>query len=186
MFTRPTDFKLPQSDKTHGNPHQLLRHIEFPYYNEETPSRDKIIEELDYYIEALCKADSYINQESTKRFETQDSEQQYTDLDITIIDWESFDMSKYDVQQTEPPTAEIYTSGSPAQTPIHISISSLWHILRLQHICGSKENMIAILKSAERDCYQIMEDDSTLIVSKSFNWDTDSDSVKSFSSREDW
>ncbi|KAL7334256.1 hypothetical protein PS15p_203047 [Mucor circinelloides] len=186
VFTRSADFKLPQSDKTHGNPHQLLRHIEFPYYNEETPSRDKIIEELDYYIEALCKADSYINQELTKRFETQDSEQQLTDLDIAIIDWESFDMSKYDAQRTEPPTAEIYTSASPAQTPIHISISSLWHILRLQHICGSKENMIAILKSAERDCYQIMEDDSTLVVSKSFNWDTDSDSVKSFSSREDW
>ncbi|KAK4516642.1 uncharacterized protein ATC70_011619 [Mucor velutinosus] len=191
VFTRATDFVLLPSDQTHGTPHHLIKHIEFPYYNGETPPRDKIIEELEHYIEALCKADSYINQEPSKGFQMQDSDrqqqQQHTDLDITIVDWESFDLSKYDTQQSEQPTPDIYTTTSPTHTPIHISISSLWSILRLQHICGSQENMVDILKSADRDYFQIMDGDTTIVVSKSFDWEEeDGESVKSFSSREDW
>lgn len=195
MFTRSKDFVLPPSDQTHGTPHHLIKHIEFPYYNEATPSRDKIIEELDHYIEVLCKADNYMNKEEpiTKGYYAEQPQQHTTDLDINTIDWESFDISKYNTQQqTEQPTTtlDIYTTTtSPAHTtPIHISISSLWNILRLQQICGSQGNMVDLLKSADRDYYQIMDGDTTLVVTKSFDWEDeeDSESVKSFSSREDW
>lgn len=190
MFTRRPDAGPPPSDQTHGTPHQLLKHIEFPYYHEEeTPSRDKVIEELDHYIEVLCKAENYMNQEPAKGYQTQqdaaEQPQHCSDLDITIIDWESFDISKYDTQQTEQPAPDMYTTTQAP--PIYISIASLWSILRLQHICGSQENMIDILKSADRDYYQILDGDRTLVVSKSFDWeDEDGESVKSFSSREDW
>lgn len=191
VFTRLKDFVFPVSDQTHGTPHHLLKHIEFPYYNEETPSRDKIMEELDYYIEVLCRADNYMNRKPhTKGYQMQDTEQQqHTNLDITITDWESFDIAKYNVQQqTEQPTADIYTTSSLTHTPVHINISYLWDILRLQHICGSQENMIDILKLAGKDDYQITDNDTTLVVIKSFDWEDEEDgeSVKSFSSREEW
>lgn len=189
MFTRLGDAGSPPPDQAHGTPHQLLKHIEFPYYNEETPSRDKIVEELDHYIEVLCKAENYMNQEPTKGCQMQDAaeQQQHSDLDITIIDWDSFDISTYDTQQTEQPAPDIYTTASPTHAPIYISISSLWNILRLQHICGSQENMVDILKAADRDYYQILDGDRALVVSKAFDWEEeDGESVKSFSSREDW
>ncbi|GAN02230.1 small RNA 2'-O-methyltransferase [Mucor ambiguus] len=191
VFTRSKDSVSPLSDQTHGTPHRLLKHIEFPYYNEETPPRDKIMEELDYYIEALCKADNYMNQEPAKGYPMQEAklqQQQHTDLDITVIDWESFDMSKYDTLQAEQPTPNVYTTTSSSpHTPIHISISSLWSILRLQHICGAQENMVDILKSADKNYYQITDGDTTLVVSKSFDWEQeDGESVKSFSSTEEW
>lgn len=191
VFTRSTDFVMPTTDSIHGTPHQLLKHIDFPYYNEKTLPKDQIIAELDYFIEALCKAESYINEKPSIGFQYTDTEQQQhqqqSELDITIIDWDSFNISNYDIQQHEQPTSNIYTTATPS-TPIHISISSLWNILRLQQICESKENMIEILKSNdnERDFYQISDNDTTLVVSKSFNWEDDSESVKSFSSREDW
>jgi hypothetical protein len=174
----------------HGTPHQLLKHIEFPYYNEKTPPKDQIIEELDYYIEALCRAESYINENPSKGFQYADAEQQQQqgELDITIINWDSFNISNYNIQQNEQPTSNIYTTTTAPSTPIHISISSLWNILRLQQICESIENMIEILKSndCKRDFYQVIDNDTALVVSKSFDWEDDSESVKSFSSKEDW
>ncbi|KAI8646399.1 hypothetical protein BD408DRAFT_359697 [Parasitella parasitica] len=195
VFTRSADFTLPNNDTVHGTPHQLLKHIEFPYCNEEAPSSDQIIKELDYFIESLCKAEYYMNEEPTKGFQSKDVDQQQPiDLDITAIDWETFDLSKYGLQQEEQPSPNIYTpikstsSSSTDITPIHISISSLWCIPRLQQICESKEKMIEILQASdvEGGHYQVMDNDSTLAVSKSFDWAGDNESVKSFSSKEDW
>ncbi|KAL9546958.1 hypothetical protein MBANPS3_006415 [Mucor bainieri] len=193
VFVRSKDAVLPASDQTaHGTPHQLLKHIEFPYYNEETPPQDKVMEELDHYIEVLCKADNYMNREptTTKEYPMRDTERHTDLLDIAIVDWESFDMSKYDIQpQPEQPTPDIYTpTSSTPNAPIHISMASLWNILRLQQICGSQENMVAMLKAAGKDDYQITDGDTTLVVTRSFDWEEEDDgeSVKSFSSREEW
>lgn len=187
MFTRSADFIIPTTDDIYGTPHQLLKHIDFPYYNEKTPPRGQIIEELNHFIEVLCKAESYINEIPSKEFQYVDTEQQQGELDINIINWDSFNISNYDIQQNEQPTSNIFTATTAPSTPIHISISSLWNILRLQQICKSIENMTEILKSndCKRDFYQVIDNDTTLAVSKSFDWEDDSESVKSFSSRED-
>lgn len=177
---------MPKSETHHGNPHQLLKHIEFPYYNEKALSRHQIINELEHFIEALCRAEAYITEKPNNT--VVQFKETGPELDIAMIDWESFNISNYDIQQTEQPIFSIDITQS-STTPIHISISSLWNILRLQQICESRKNMIDILKciEKEREFYQVIDNDSILAVSKSFDWDNDDNvSIKTCCSQEDW
>ncbi|KAI9487545.1 MAG: hypothetical protein EXX96DRAFT_553715 [Benjaminiella poitrasii] len=140
-----------------GQPHKLLKHIEFPYYDEPPLTKDQIIEELKNYIQILCEAENYDNNDMFP-------------IDFNLItDWNTFDLSKH--IPTENDTTAYYINDCSATydytaAPIIFPLSSLWNIHRIQLTCKTREYFIELLSSLDAKDYEIKNDN--LCVYKSF------------------
>lgn len=179
-------------DKKYGNPHKLLNHIEFPYYNEPPPSKEKIMKELLYYIETLCASETYAEADSNKLVPRIENEEEEDEVQITIdhkIDWNTFNLEETipNVNNNKSPIQlESITPPTHTLAPLNLPIASLWNVLRLRQICQTRENMIELLASLDQDDYELGTTKDTLMVKKSFPLDVSGDdhSAATFSSRE--
>jgi hypothetical protein len=182
--------------KSYGNPQKLLKHIEFPYYNEPPLPKEKIIEELLHYIEVLCVSETYANidaalDDSQKEQEEEEEGEEEVDLNIDITDWSTFNLekaipnvnNKVPIQLNDSPKAPKHTV-----TPLHLPISSLWNVLRIRQICKAMDKMMEFLLMLDKEDFQVNRQDAILIVKKAFPLDLNDDthSVSTFSSRESW
>lgn len=164
-----------------GTPHELLKHIEFPYFNEPPPPKDKMIQEILHFIEALCISETNVK----KPFKPIDS---YQEDDKLVIDLET-DWSKFNIDEVIIPQQDLSILDKNetryTNVPIHLPISSLWHILRIRQLCETKENMIEILSLLDHEQYELVSD-SIIVKSRFIVDNTDSHSATSFSSRGSW
>lgn len=174
IFTRQALSK--RSDKEYGYAHQLVKHIEFPYYQEAPLSEEDIMDELEHYIETFCQADNYYRQQEEEKprssyYSEQEQDQLAIDADVTV-DWNTINISNYSILTTtdnvdHPDCSTVKHTSSP----IFISSSSLWNILRIRQICKAEDCLKAILVKLcgnyPKDFYW-EEDDCTLTVYKTY------------------
>ncbi|KAI8077175.1 hypothetical protein BDF21DRAFT_400341 [Thamnidium elegans] len=157
--------------KSYGTPHQLLKHIEFPYFNESALPKEKIIQELLHYIQSLCISETYL-QTNNNRDIKKEEEEESLDINLTTIDWDTFNIQDVIPDTTADQTPYIYKSTCKYTTiPLNLSISSLWSILRLRQICLTIENMVHLLSLLDNDKYELVNQ-TTLKVKTSFEFDT--------------
>jgi hypothetical protein len=184
VFTR--QFLPKHAEEEHGQPHQLIKHIEFPYYKEPPLTKEQTVDELEVYIETFCQAENYYEQKPPSfSYYSRQEEELAVDIDL-ITDWDAFNISNYNIPSNSDtiygvdPSPVKYTS-----TPISISLSSLWNILRIRQICKNEDYLKAILMelcSSYPEDFHWKQDDSTLIVYKSYKLKVNNDDSNSISS----
>lgn len=173
----------------------MLKHIEFPYFNEPPPPKEKILDELLYFIEVLCVSEMYANELTIDKKNRYHEQEEQVNIDLSIDDWNTFNIEDVIPETTTHQQNNVYncknttnsTTATTTTIPLHLPISSLWNILRLRQICVTMETMIQYLSLLDNDKYQLLNDLGTLQVKTSFKLDlTDTHSATSFSSRESW
>lgn len=177
-------------DTTHyGEPHILVKHIEYPYHNEVPLSTEHITNETLHYVEALCKSESYAeeNLRTKETFKPNiSSEEHKSSLDVDQInDWTNFNLEDYIPSTDKGTLPEPHTRATHTKIPFTLPISNLWDVLRLRQICGNNvEYMLDILLKLDKEEYEVVNSE-TLVVKKAFalEWDDDDNlSAKTFSS----
>ena len=177
IFTRQPEHRV-REQGVHGQPHALLKHVEFPYYNEPPPPTEKIMEELKNYIEVLCISEMYANQVHIPKHSPEES----VDIDLVVQDWNNVDLSQFQIPNT---TYEPMPLTTPRHEPICLPVSSLWDIKQLRRICVTKEKMMDLLGLLDTKDYELYQD--KLVVQKVFDIGNEDDDLSActFSSRED-
>lgn len=181
-----------EQDLSHGNPHTLVKHIEFPYYNQPKASEERINEKLLHYIEVLCVSETLAKEDSKStikhNYNIPNEEESSIDIDH-VTDWSKFNLTEHipDID-TQPISTTPEKKLQHTMIPLHLPVSSLWSILNLRQMCGTKETLINSLSCLDEKDYELMNDNETLVVKKSFKLDLDDDnhSAKTFSSGNSW
>lgn len=171
-----SDTTTPVKHQSHGTPHAHLQHIEFPYQKDNGPLTDKqIMDEILYYIEALCRSEYFAHDANNKPNIVEETE--FNSIDFEKMDWKNFNISEYVFAEDE-----ITTLPQPKCTPspLCIPVSSLWEIARVQTLCQEQSTLTHFLSLLDEKDYK--RDGAQLIVYKVFNLETDADSVSSFDS----
>jgi hypothetical protein len=150
-----------------GQPHTLLKHIEFPYYDDPPLQEEEMLQEIETYIEKLCIAEDYYRKQSvcvkpptppTTDEESEDEQEAKEGLCWTL-DWSTDDSSPLDLM---PATPQVQYTMSPIQLPI----SCLWDVLRLRQICRTKQRLVDLLDSFDSSQYEVVGDD--LVITRAF------------------
>jgi hypothetical protein len=147
-----------------GQPHTLLKHIEFPYYDDPPLQEEEMRQEIETYIEKLCIAEDYYRKQSvcvkppTIDEESEDEQEAKEGLCWTL-DWGTDDSSTLDLM---PATPQVQYTMSPIQLPI----SCLWDVLRLRQICRTKQRLVDLLDSFDLNQYEVVGDD--LVITRAF------------------
>ncbi|KAG0174450.1 Small RNA 2'-O-methyltransferase [Apophysomyces sp. BC1034] len=167
IFTRSEDHPGPIVPE--AEPHQLLQHIEFPYYSEPTLPDYRIFEEIEGFMQNLCVAEEcYAPQKSEPH------------LSGPWKEW--YELNWIPSDSHELPTPPIVEKKNQwTRTPLQVPVAALWDILRIRQICGTVSCMTKLL-STHPDDYELQGE--FIIVKKSFEIleDDDQDLIKSVSS----
>lgn len=197
IFTRSTNTIIKKKDETtnYGNPHQLIKHIEFPYYNEPKATPQKIQQELLHYIEVLCISETLAREDI--KFQnnslkpnttiTQESDSSSSINIDHITDWSTFDLNQH-IPKEKSTTIEEKEKITHTSIPLHLPVSSLWAILHLRQLCKTKETLFNSIALLDREEYELIIENETLVVKISFPLDLDQDnhSASTFSSHHSW
>lgn len=161
-----------------AQPHKLIQHVDFPFFNEPPLSDHEIMQELTSAIQILCLADP-----------TDPPENPPTPQSTETYEW-CTDLSDYASQLPSPkkPPAPPPTRMTrvPQQFPVHL----LWDMVRIRQICKSQRRMLEYL--ATIDFCSLTNTD--IIVNKAYPIPIESDdydredvySISSVSSVEDF
>lgn len=141
--------------------YKLIKHIEFPYFDE-IPTSSQILKEISDYIEVLCKADHYCYYKRPKRNRPRCSIQ----IDKTV-DWNTFDI-KTVVRHDEEKREQHHEPGLYTHCPLELPLEQLWNIARVQYLC---QGIVDNLKSRLNELKDIREENNTIIINKSFKID---------------
>lgn len=148
-----------------GERHELLKHIEFPYYDEPPKSEEEILQEIHSFIEVLCKADYYAHTERNHR-QPKKSEDTF-DLDATV-DWNTFDIKEKEYLFI---TKDVHEDNKQQQiftiTPLEIPILHIWDISRIRQLCKTIERLKELL-AINQDTVIYTIDKDRLIVNKAY------------------
>ncbi|KAG1048638.1 hypothetical protein G6F43_008987 [Rhizopus delemar] len=151
--------------KSAGERHELLKHIEFPYYDEPPKSEGEILHEIHSFIEVLCKADYYAHTERNHR-QPKKSEDTF-DLDATV-DWNTFDIKEKEYLFM---TKDVHEDNKQQQsftiTPLEIPILHIWDISRIRQLCKTIERLKELL-AINQDTVIYTIDKDRLIVNKAY------------------
>ncbi|KAI8883907.1 S-adenosyl-L-methionine-dependent methyltransferase [Backusella circina FSU 941] len=154
-----------------GQPHTLLKHIEFPFYDDPPLEEQDMVKEVETYIEKLCIAEDYYRQQSvnsaklptpppTDEEEEDEMKKEKKESLEWCLDWDNADHDDSDTMLSNPPVH--YTT-----TPIQFPVTCLWDILRLRQICRTKQRLLHILQhSYDPKHYEVVGDD--LVIKRSF------------------
>ncbi|KAG2210277.1 hypothetical protein INT47_003262, partial [Mucor saturninus] len=144
-----------------SQPHQLLTHLEFPFYNDPPPPDTEIMQEIEYYLKALCISESKLREShlpkssSTATAAGQEEEDQTLVID-PAMDWSTFQLEKVIVSSVM--TEEGARIESKPQEMIKLPITSLWMISRIQHLCKTQDTLCAYLRTLDPHHYEIQSD----------------------------
>lgn len=141
--------------------YKLIKHIEFPYFDE-IPTSSQILKEISDYIEALCKADHYYYYKRPKRNRPRCS----IEIDKTV-DWNTFDI-KTVVRHDEEKREQYHEPGLYTHCPVELPLEQLWSIARVRYLC---QGIVDNLKSRLSELKDIREENNTIIINKSFKID---------------
>ncbi|KAI8979170.1 hypothetical protein BDF20DRAFT_483843 [Mycotypha africana] len=162
----------------HGQPHRLLKHFDFPYYNEPQLSRDKVKEEVEHYIEVLCRAELQLRKEREKLRKSGPSlTAGKNELDMISFDepinWVTFNIANYipNAFDTTAPTQSKKSEDALEHTsrPIIIPISDLWDILRIKQICQTKACLTQLLTEELHSTTGFKVEKDNLVIYKAFD-----------------
>ncbi|KAI8971095.1 P-loop containing nucleoside triphosphate hydrolase protein [Pilobolus umbonatus] len=141
-----------RKERVLGQPHQLVEHIEYPVYVPKPMTDREIMDEIEHYIEVLCKAEHHIQTYDQKY----SNNHKVSSFDINFnstIDWNTFDITTINIQEeTCKVPSKVYT-----QPQMKFPLSSLWNIFHLQKICRTKEKMVELISSCDQ--YEVARDD---------------------------
>ncbi|KAF7723524.1 Small RNA 2'-O-methyltransferase [Apophysomyces ossiformis] len=166
IFTRLSDQQNPILIE--DEPHQLLQHIEFPYYCEPALPDHVIFEEIESFIQLLCIAEERYPPPKPEPCKAK-AWPEWCELDWTLPD-----------QHMLPPLRAIERQRRRTKAPLRIAVSSLWDILRIRQICGTASRMTNVLLMHPED-YELQGEH--IVVNKSFDiTEDDEESIKSVSS----
>lgn len=159
VFVRRGDSTTAMDSINNNAPHQHLKRIDFPYYNEPPLSNQEALEVIEGYIATLCQVD--VKDPSSQHppasvlewcLDWSDLSQPSSSKDIPIKD--------YLQQQPTPPSDQLFT-----RIPQRFSLEILWDILHIRQICKTMDRLKELLTECS-SAYEI--DKGDLIVSKSF------------------
>lgn len=180
IFIKPENKKSSERKyKSHGTPHECLSHIEFPYYQEGPLTKEKIIDEILYYVKALCISEYY----SKDHRPTKVIDEPSLNVDFeSKIDWNNFNLSEYVPLEATYQTLEKKAAYTPS--PFFISVATLWEIGRIQEICKNESDLIHYLSLLDSDDFKLLNDEE-LVVYKIYKVESDdNESVSSYDSDE--
>lgn len=169
IFVRSNVIQTPTA-KSYGTPHQLLKHNEFPYFNEPALPKEKIMQELLHYVQSLCISETYLQTNNNQDIKKEEKE--LLDINLTAMDWDTFNLEDVIPDATTTTTNEPYIYKKTCKyttIPLNLPISSLWSILRLRQICLTIENMLHLLSLLDNDKYELVNQ-TTLQVKTSFEF----------------
>ncbi|KAI9250085.1 hypothetical protein EDC94DRAFT_318715 [Helicostylum pulchrum] len=169
IFVRSNVIQTPTA-KSYGTPHQLLKHNEFPYFNEPALPKEKIMQELLHYVQSLCISETYLQTNNNQDIKKEEKE--LLDINLTAMDWDTFNLEDVIPDATTTTTDEPYIYKKTCKyttIPLNLPISSLWSILRLRQICLTIENMLHLLSLLDNDKYELVNQ-TTLQVKTSFEF----------------
>lgn len=164
--------ELPQS-------HQLKSHLEFPFYNDPPPSDTKIMQEIQDYLKALCISELNLRENSS--YPTKPSVQEdQTWLIDPMMDWNTLDLDQLIPTLVE----DIKEPEVTLPETICLPISSLWLIVRIQHLCKTQDVLFTYLGKLDPHYYEVQSD---FIHVKHFQPEKqDDDDTPSVSSEDSW
>ncbi|KAG1463015.1 hypothetical protein G6F56_005386 [Rhizopus delemar] len=146
-----------------GESHELIKHFEFPYYDEPLKPENEILQEIYTFIEVLCRADYYAH---TKKEEKSKEAEDTFDLD-DFVDWNTFNIKE---KENLFITQEVKPQDNGKQltvAPLDIPILQLWDISRVRQLCKTVERLNNLLTQNQDPLIYTMSEDK-LIVKKAF------------------
>lgn len=174
---------------SYGEPHTLVKHIEYPYHNQEPLSKEHIANEILHYIEALSKSESYAEEDLRTKdaFKPNIRSQEHPSFEVDqISDWTTINLEDYIPSRTLSTVPALHTRPTHTKIPFTLPISNLWDVLRLRQICGDVEYMLDIISTLlDKQDYEL-DNGETLVVKKAFRLDWNDDdnlSAKTVSTR---
>ncbi|KAI8391592.1 uncharacterized protein BYT42DRAFT_610802 [Radiomyces spectabilis] len=136
--------------------HTLLKHIDFPYYDEPPLSDHDMVQIIEKYIEMLCQAEC-CNGDTESHASLEDTSPSALEW---CVDWSNEAMPETVPVTVEPPKRPVRWT----RVPLHLPISSLWSILQVRQVCKQRHHLSRVLLATGR--YE--QDGDHLIVHQSF------------------
>lgn len=131
-----------------------------------------------HYIEALCISEHKVNE--TRQSHAYGQEEKIViDLDI---DWTNFNLEEVIIPGEDLVRVD---QAKHTKSPIHLPISSLWHILRVRQLFETQDKLVQLLQTLDPQHFEIHADTIKVKVQYKVD-DTDTHSVMTHSSRDSW